>query len=162
MPELRRVLERAGFGPVATYLQSGNAILQCEAAPDVVESACEAALREHLGLSVDVVVRDRGELGSVLRRDPFRGVANNPKRYLVVFFRDAAPAGLGERLERLAAPSEAFAVSRREAYIWTPESVQRSNLWNPAAGVVATARNWTTVQALHALLEVREGATPRA
>lgn len=159
MPELRRVLGDAGFGAVSTYVQSGNAVVTSDLSPADVERGCEEAISAGLGFRVDVVVRDREQLAAVLARDPFAGVAHNQRRYLVVFFRDLVPASLADRLQSLAAESEAIAVVGREAFIWTPESVQRSRLWSPATGMVATARNWTTVRAMHALLSVREDAT---
>ena len=63
-----------------------------------------------------------------------------------------------ERLAGLAAESERLVAVGRELYAWHPAGVARSKLWNrlagPRLGVVATARNWTTVTAL---LEMAEG-----
>ena len=46
-------------------------------------------------------------------------------------------------------------IEGREIYAWHPRGVARSKLWNAVAsaklGVTATARNWTTVEALLAL-----------
>jgi uncharacterized protein (DUF1697 family) len=152
MPKLREVLVGAGFGDVATYVQSGNVILASAKKADGVRRDVEQALANELGLEIEVVVRSRAELAKVVERDPLGDVATNPKRYQVTFLATKAPAGLKQKLQGVAAEQERFAISGREVYAWHPEGVARSKLWALLAGkelgVTGTSRNWTTVTRL--------------
>jgi uncharacterized protein (DUF1697 family) len=152
MPALREALAEAGFEDVQTYLQSGNVVLSSRAAPATVTRKCKALIAEHFGLDIDVVVRTRGELAEVVKRNPLAKVATDPKRYQVSFLSAKPAAKVVHKLEELAAGDERLAASGRELYAWHPKGVARSKLWAALAGrglgVTATARNWTTVTKL--------------
>jgi uncharacterized protein (DUF1697 family) len=79
-------------------------------------------------------------------------VVEDPKRYQVSFLSGRLDPKTVERLNELAVESERFVADGRELYVWHPEGVARSKLWNELAGkrlgVTATARNWTTVTTL--------------
>lgn len=152
MPELRSLLEDAGFEDVSTYVQSGNVVLSSAKKSDDVARECERLIADRLGLAIDVVARTRPQLAKVVERDPLGQLATNPKRYQVSFLAARPPSGLRAKLERAKADQEAFAIHGREIYAWHPEGVARSKLWALLAGrdlgVTATARNWTTVTKL--------------
>ena len=152
MPALREALEAAGFGDVRTYLQSGNVVLSSRKGADRVARECEREIERGFGVRVDVVVRTRSELATVVGRNPLIDVAEDPKRYQVTFLAAKLPRGLLHELESAATGSERLAVVGREVYAWHPAGVARSKLWSLLAsrklGVVATSRNWTTVEAL--------------
>jgi len=85
MPELRELLERAGFERVRTYVQSGNVVLRCDASTEQVARECRQLLADALGLDIEVIVRTRDQLAEVVRRNPLAKVALDPKRYQVSF-----------------------------------------------------------------------------
>jgi uncharacterized protein (DUF1697 family) len=154
MPELRSLLSDAGFENVRTYVQSGNVVLTSSRSPSAVRGEAERLIAERFGFEVDVIVRTAEELAAVVARNPLGEVASDPKRYQVSFL-DAKPdRSLVDRVAALASDSERLVASGRELYAWHPEGVARSKLWAKLAadgslGVRATARNWTTVCALH-------------
>ena len=152
MPALREELEDAGFGDVKTYVQSGNVVLTSRAAPATVARKCEAVIADRFGLEIAVVVRTRDELAEVVRRNPLGKVAKDPKRYQVSFLAAEPDPEVVRKLEALAVGSERLVADGRELYAWHPAGVARSKLWARLAsrdlGVVATARNWTTVTKL--------------
>jgi uncharacterized protein (DUF1697 family) len=157
MPELREVLERAGFSDARTHLQSGNVVLSSDLAPPDLAAQCRGVIAERFGFDVDVVVRTRDELAAVVALNPLGEVATDPKRYQVSFL-SAEPADEVVRgLAEVAAESERFVAVGRELYAWHPEGVARSKLWARLAGsglgVTATARNWTTVTKLLAMAD---------
>jgi uncharacterized protein (DUF1697 family) len=132
-------------------------VLDAEHPPDELERRCEALIADRFGLSVSAVVRTRAELARVVRRDPLGDVAGQPKLYQVSFC-DAEPSReavrkAGER----AVEGERVVAHGREIYAWFPHGIGRSRLAaqlaKPDLGVVATARNWTTVTKLLALAE---------
>jgi uncharacterized protein (DUF1697 family) len=152
MPDLRQALSGAGFEEVRTYLQSGNVVLSSNARPRQLAAECERLIQQRFGLDVRVLVRTRKELAEVVRRNPLREVAVNPKRYQVTFLSEQLDSAELEKLAALAASSERFVAIGRELYGWHPEGIGRSRLWARLAskglGVVATARNWATVTQL--------------
>jgi uncharacterized protein (DUF1697 family) len=152
MPDLRTLLEAAGFDDVHTYLQSGNVVLSSSASAQRVARTCEAAITDALGLELDVVVRTRDELAKVVKRNPLGKVATDPKRYQVSFLSAKPVAAVTRTLRELVVEPEQLVVSAREIYAWHPAGVARSKLWARLAGrnlgVTATARNWTTVTKL--------------
>jgi len=152
MGELREALEKASFEDVRTHLQSGNVVLTSTAKPESVARKCEQVIKERFGLEIPVVVRSRAQLAAVVKRNPLKKVATEPKRYQVSFLSEKLPAKAVRELEAVAEPDERVVASGREVYAWHPRTVARSKLWAKLAGkdlgVTATARNWATVEAL--------------
>jgi uncharacterized protein (DUF1697 family) len=157
MAELRELLASAGFEDVQTYVQSGNVVFSSDQRPDRLEREFERLISDRFGFDVDVVVRTPKELKEVVRRNPLRDVAVNPKRYQVSFLGKELDKQRAEELAALASESERFVARGRELYAWHPDGVARSRLWAKLAsqdlGVKATARNWTTVETLLEMAE---------
>ena len=155
MPELRQLLEEAGFGEVRTHLQSGNVVLSSRLRPDRVARRCEQLIAGRFGFDVAVLVRSRAELAAVVKRNPLGSVAVDPKRYQVTFLASKLGPDVLHKLEAVAVEPEQFVIAGREVYAWHPAGVARSKLWAQLAGkglgVTATSRNWTTVTNLLAL-----------
>lgn len=149
MPELRDVLEQAGFEDVRTYVQSGNVVLSSAAAPDEVGASAERLIAERFGFDVDVIVRTGDELADVVARNPLADVAVDPKRYQVSFLEAEPDPEVLERIAAVRAEPERLVAIGRELYTWHPDGIGRSKLWAKLAGtglgVRATARNWNTV-----------------
>jgi uncharacterized protein (DUF1697 family) len=152
MPELRKELEGDGFENVRTYLQSGNVVLESDLSLDQLARRLEQQIKKAFRLEIAVVARTRKELADVVKRNPLKKVATNPKLYQVSFLSDELDADSVKELAALAVPSERFVARGRELYAWHPDGVARSKLWARLAGkglgVTATSRNWTTVTKL--------------
>jgi uncharacterized protein (DUF1697 family) len=152
MPKLRERLAQAGFDDVSTYLQSGNVVLSSQDRPEDLAETVRRVIAATFDLDIAVVVRTRDELAQVVRRNPLKSVADNPKRYQVTFLSEELAPEVVEELSALAVDAERLVADGRELYAWHPEGVARSKLWNRLAGsglgTVATARNWTTVTKL--------------
>jgi uncharacterized protein (DUF1697 family) len=155
MPELRQLLEGAGFGDVRTYLQSGNVVLSSRFGPDRVARECEQRIASRFGFDITVLVRARSELAAIVKRNPLGKVAVDPKRYQVTFLASELESEVLRKLEAAAVAPERFVGVGRELYAWHPAGVARSSLWaqlgGKGLGVAATSRNWTTVTNLLAL-----------
>jgi uncharacterized protein (DUF1697 family) len=152
MADLRGVLEDASFDDVRTYLQSGNVVVASKAKSDDVARKTERLIAKHFGLDIAVVARSRAQLAKIVERNPLQKVAKNPKRYQVSFLASKPGRDVIERVEAAAEPPEQVVAIGREIYAWHPETIARSRLWTLLAGqklgVIATARNWTTVTSL--------------
>jgi uncharacterized protein (DUF1697 family) len=157
MPALRELLSEGGFHDVRTYVQSGNVVLVSDKSPEHVGRESERLISDAFRFDVDVVVRTRDELAEVVARNPLGDVVTEPKRYQVSFLSAELDPERVDAIAALAAEPERFVASGREIYVWHPEGVARSKLWNKLAGqglgVVATARNWTTVTTLMAMAD---------
>ena len=152
MADLRGVLEDANFDDVRTYLQSGNVVVASKTKSDDVARKTERLIAKHFGLDIAVVARSRAQLAKIVERNPLQKVAKNPKRYQVSFLASKPGRDVIERVEAAAEPPEQVVAIGREIYAWHPETIARSRLWTLLAGqklgVIATARNWTTVTSL--------------
>jgi uncharacterized protein (DUF1697 family) len=157
MPKLREALEEAGYDDVRTYLQSGNVVLSSKASAKGVAGEVERLVADRFGLDVKVVARTRNELAEVVKRNPLREVAKNPKRYQVSFLDRRPDPKAVRKLSDAAVAPERVAHVGRELYAWHPEGIGRSKLAALLAGagpgVTATARNWTTVTKLLAMAD---------
>jgi uncharacterized protein (DUF1697 family) len=152
MAALRELLSGAGFENVRTYVQSGNVVLSSELEPEQLRRECERLIREHFGFDVDVVVRTRDELAEVVSRNPLRDVALEPRRYQVSFLSQEPDPEAVRGVSEFQVEAEELVLVGRELYAWHPDGIGRSKLWTALAGgrlgVIATARNWTTVTRL--------------
>lgn len=158
MADLRAILARIGCVDVATYVQSGNAVLTTSLSKARLLAAVEAELATYMGRPIATTARTPAELKAILAGNPFAGVVQEPK-HLCVTFLSGPPeaAGLAPLLARDWSP-ERFHVSGSEIYAWFPAGQGRSEL---AAAIgrlklegTATTRNWNTVVKLDALLSV--------
>jgi uncharacterized protein (DUF1697 family) len=157
MPALRELLSGAGLQDVRTYVQSGNVVLRSDSSPQQLARECRQQIVRGFGLEIAVVVRTLDELAEVVRRDPLRDVALDPRRYLVSFLSGEPDTAVVDKLDELKSEPEQFVLMGRECYSWHPDGVGRSRLWTKLSGrglgVTATARNWATVTALLAIAD---------
>jgi uncharacterized protein (DUF1697 family) len=161
MLELRAHLSGLGYGDVRTLLQSGNVVLDADAAPDRLAADIERELADRFGVRSPVIVRTREQLAKVVALDPLRDLVTDDRLYQVSFL-SAKPAQAA--IEKLAAAdlgAERFVHSDREIYAWHPGGVHSSPLAkllsDKTLGVVATARNWRTTVKLLELASEHEG-----
>lgn len=149
MADLRALLAEAGFGEVATYVQSGNIALDSALDPDALAAELTRLIAARFELDVPVIVRSHDELAEVIAFNPLGDVATEPKRHQVTFLDAPLPEQARAALEAAAVEPERVAFGEREVYAWHPAGVARSRLWNALAGkglgVMGTSRNWTTV-----------------
>ena len=156
MAELRSKLAEEGYSAVATVLQSGNVIVSALQGPDEVACAIQRLLSDQFDVNVPCVIRTADQVGAVLERNPLREVITDPSRYLVNFFSEQPePEAVKALLEEDHSP-QAIAIDGTEAYIWTPDGVKAMTLsyayLQKRFDVVATARNWRTLQRIAAKL----------
>jgi len=152
MSQLRDLVTRLGYGDVETLVQSGNVVFSDDDSADVAAGRIEKALRKETGLDIAVMGRSGAELAAVVKRSPF-GAALEDHRFHHVVFLDRAPdAGLVEAIDRERYLPETFDIDGREVYVLYPNGAGRARLthgfWEKRLGVMATARNWNTVQRL--------------
>ena len=157
MAGLRSKLTDVGFSDVATVLASGNVIVSAESdRPDEVARIVQRLLSEAFDVDVPCIARTAGHVRRLLDRNPLREVVSDPSRYLVNFLSEKPdPDLVGMLLEEDHSP-EAIAIEGTEACVWTPDGVKAMTLsyayLERRLEVVATARNWNTINKIVAKL----------
>jgi uncharacterized protein (DUF1697 family) len=147
MADLRALMDELGYTDVKTVLQSGNVIFT--GAEKGARKTLEDALHERFGFEIDVVIRTMEQLQAAADHDPFAKVADDPRRYFVVFL-DGKPE-LGGLAEEDWTPDQ-LAANGTELYAWCPDGMQGSRLMKalgkPGIAQTATVRNMATVRKL--------------
>ena len=156
MADLRALVEDLGYGHVRTLLNSGNVLFAAPGtAPSDAAARIEQSLGARLGVSARVTALTTAELAAAVAVNPLLEVADDPSRLMVAVLANPADR---MRLERFLAQDwapEALALGARVvAYLWCPQGVIASRLWEAVGHVLGdavTTRNWATVTKLHAL-----------
>ena len=143
MADLRRLATEIGLDDATTYIASGNLLFRSGKGEQALKSALEAALAEHMGAKVGVMVRTADQLFGVVAANPFGKEAPN---LTVAIFLDAAPAGDAAKAAKNV-DGERIALGKREIYVHYPRGQGQSRLAIPAAAD-GTARNMNTVAKL--------------
>jgi uncharacterized protein (DUF1697 family) len=140
MADLRAAFEAGGYRGVATYIQSGNVLLESDAGSATLEDDIEALLEERLGTTITVVVRSHAGIRRVVTRTP-EGFGETPDTHLcdVIFLKAPLTA---ERAVEVLDPRPR-AESRLSRVVGTPEYR------------LMTIRNWNTTTRLLSLLDER-------
>jgi uncharacterized protein (DUF1697 family) len=153
---LRDKLAEAGFAKVATYINSGNALVESELARDKVVAKVAEICKREFGFDKDVYAVTRAEWAKLIEANPFPEALNAPKfLHAAVLARKPEPAKI-EALRQAASPGERIEVVGNVAYLQTPNGFGTSKLavkFDKGIGVPNTARNWNTVVRLMELAE---------
>jgi uncharacterized protein (DUF1697 family) len=155
MADLRALVGDLGFTDVRTLLNSGNVVYSAPGVSSTDAAArIEDGLAARLGVSARVTVLTDQELAVVVADDSLVMVAANLSRLLVAVLADAADMARLEPLAEQEWAPEALALGERVAYLWCPDGVAVSTLFEAvgrALGDAVTTRNWATMNKLHAL-----------
>ena len=149
MADLRTLLEGLGCSDVATYLQSGNAVVHTPLGARELAARVEQELREELDLPVAVLTRTAAELDAVVAANPLDA---DPTLLHVVFLSGRLDPGFLDPEDLL---PDRVEVGDRVLYVRYAGGSQSSPfakvLSSKRFPLVATARNWRTVLALQEL-----------
>lgn len=155
MADLRSAVSNLKFDDLQTYLQSGNMVFRAgKASNGAFSDRISAAIRDHAGMDVSVMVRSVDEWSRIVKANPYPQ-ANAAPKTVHVFVLDEVPDA--ERLAFLAAREagrEEYALIASTIYLHTPDGFGRSVLGGSIERILKvtmTARNWNTVLALEKL-----------
>ena len=156
---LREALSKAGFRDVATYINSGNAVLSSDRGIKQTTAEIAAICRKEFGFEKHIMLVARADWAKLINDNPFPEAVDKPTT-LHAFVLDAAPKKEAvEALTARAASHERVVVKGNVLYFHAPEGFGTSKLppvIDRTLGVVSTARNWNTVMKLMALAEGAE------
>lgn len=157
---LRAALGEAGFENVATYINSGNAVLRSHDARRKTVARIAAVTAERFGFSKAIYALTRLEWSRLIANNPFDVAAGAGKFLHAAVLERDPPAERIAELEALATGGDGFRVVGQVAYLNTPNGFSNSKLaerFDKRVGVPNTARNWNTVLKLKELAEKAAG-----
>ena len=152
---LRAALTEAGFTKVATYINSGNAVVASGLPRAKVVASIAKLCRENFAFDKDIDALTREEWREVIAKNPFPQAAAGKHLHAAVL--DRAPATEAvEAIRAVAVAGEAIEIVGKVAYLHTPHGFGTSKFaakFDKAIGVANTARNWNTVLKMMELAE---------
>ena len=153
---LREALTAAGFENVATYINSGNAVLRSALPREQVIAKVAAICQERFGFAKAIFAPTLVEWSELIERNPFPQAMDAPKFLHAALLAGRPSAANVKTLSAFAKTEEGFAVVGNVAYLHTPGGFGTSKLaekFDEGIGVINTARNWNTVRKLYELAE---------
>jgi uncharacterized protein (DUF1697 family) len=146
---LREKLTAAGFENVATYINSGNAIVRSRMNRTKVIATIAELCRAHFDFDKAIFAPTLAEWDDLIARNPFAGAAANAPTTVHAALLESAPRAEDvERIRACAVKGEDIKVIGNIAYVHTPNgfgTCKMAEKFDQWIGVTNTARNWNTV-----------------
>lgn len=151
MADLRAAASDAGFGDVATHVQSGNLICSSRKGPPAVAKAVQKLIADEFGHDIEVIVRTPDALAALVAANPWPDA--DPKQSGVVFLAGECDGELdAARFE-----PDVCRATGADVFVNCPTTFASTKLtagWvEKQSGQAGTRRNWNTV---HKLLELSQ------
>ncbi len=158
---LREKLAEAGFENVATYINSGNAIVRSRQNRKKVIATIAELCRKEFGFEKAIFAPSLAEWDELIANNPFAKAANAaPATVHAALLEENPKAADVHRIRACAVKGEDIQVIKSVAYIHTPNgfgTCKMAEKFDKWIGVTNTARNWNTVLKLAELGRVAEG-----
>jgi uncharacterized protein (DUF1697 family) len=148
MARLRQKLTEAGFENVATYINSGNAVVTTDRPRAKATAEVATICREAFGFDKDIHFVTRAEWDELINRNPFPEAVQTPSLLHAVVLAGKPDARRVEALRDLAIDGDGFEIVGGVAYLHTPRGFSKSKLaerFDKGIDVPNTGRNWNTV-----------------
>lgn len=148
---LREALAEAGFENVATYINSGNAVLRSHLSREAVIASVAQICKARFGFTKAILAPTLKEWSALIDNNPFPQAIVTPTCLHAAVLAENPAAEAVTRLRGFAADGEGIEVVANVAYLHTPDGFGRSKLaekFDKGIGVVNSARNWNTVRRL--------------
>ena len=153
---LRESLTVAGFKDVATYINSGNAVLASRKSAASVTAEITEIAKKEFGFDKAIHTVTREEWAELIGNNPFPRAVEVPKFLHAAVLAEKPEKGKVDALRAFAKAGERIEVVGKVAYLHTPDGFGTSKLaekFDKGIGVPNTARNWNTVIALAKLAD---------
>jgi uncharacterized protein (DUF1697 family) len=152
--QLREVLGAAGFDNVATYINSGNAVVKTSLPKAQAASLIAETCRREMGFEKDILLVAETEWSDAIEANPFPEAVLVPTSlHLFALAGEPSPEAV-EALKARKQASERLVVAGAFMYFHAPDGFGPSKtppLIDRTLGVVTTARNWNSVLKLQQL-----------
>src|SRR5262245_49252447 len=158
---LREALTEAGFENVATYINSGNAVLRSHLSREEVIASVAKICNGRFDFTKAIFAPTLEGWSALIANNPFPQAVATPKCLHAAVLAEKPGKEAIVRLRAYATASEGIEVVGRVAYLHTPDGFGTSKLaekFDKGIGVVNSARNWNTVLKLMELVRKAAGA----
>lgn len=159
MADLKSLYEALELGNTQTYVQSGNVVFDSEEQDaEKLRKSLEAQIETTFGFSVPVLIRTADDFKRVIESHPFAN--EDPIRVLITFLYERPEKSKWDELSLYQDKVDQFALGEQEIFLFCPGGYGRTKLSNTffekKLGVVATTRNWKSVNTLYEMASKRQ------
>lgn len=154
MDALKNLYESLGFEEVITYVQSGNVVFRAEECDTkLLAQKLSVKIKEVFEFDVDVIVKTINDYQLIVDRNPLVKDSDKELSSMYVTFLSSIPEKVDlKALEAKKQEDEEVVISDEVIYLYCPGGYGKTKLTNnffeSKLKVVATTRNWKTVNAL--------------
>src|SRR4051812_35673717 len=158
---LREALTGAGLENVATYINSGNAVLRSELPREEVIAKVAEICKDRFGFTKAIFAPTLGEWSALIDNNPFPHAVEAPRSLHAAVLAEKPAKEAVVRLRAFATAGEGIEVIGQVAYLHTPDGFGTSKFaekFDKGIGVGNSARNWNTVLKLMEMVRKAAGA----
>ena len=155
MEDLREMLKEMKLQDAKTYIQSGNIVFKSDGklSNEKLAAKIEAGIKKKFGFDVPVIVRSEKEWEKAMASNPFlKDKKVNPERMYITFLSAPPEKKLADELKTFSSPPDQFHINGAEIFLHCPisygETKLSNNFFEKKLKVIATTRNWKTVNTL--------------
>lgn len=159
MVKLKSLYETLGLENIQTYVQSGNVVFgSVEKDTEKIRKSIETQIETQFGFSVPVLIRTADDFLRIIENHPF--AQEEVIRVLVTFLYEKPEASKWDELSHYKDKVDQFALAEQEIFLFCPGGYGKTKLSNTffekKLDVIATTRNWKTVNALYQMANERK------
>ncbi|MDP4283232.1 MAG: DUF1697 domain-containing protein [Bacteroidota bacterium] len=158
MADLKALYESLKFTDVTTYIQSGNVVFKSgEKISDLdLAKKIETAIEKKYNFQVPVIIRKAEEIEKAISMNPFLKDKNiNIEKLHITFLSEIPNESNLKNIKNVDYSPDQFIIEGKEIYLHIPVSYGETKLSNKffenKLKVIATTRNWKTVNKLFEL-----------
>ena len=158
MVDLKSLYDSLGLGNVQTYIQSGNVVFDSvEQDIEKVRNSIETQIETQLGFFVPVLIRTVDDFLRIIEKHPF--AREEAIRVLVTFLYEKPEDSKWKELNIYKDKVDQFALGEQEIFLFCPggdgKTKLSNNFFEKKLAVIATTRNWKSVNALYQMSRER-------
>ena len=152
MAELRTLLSTNGYKNVATYIQSGNIVLDSTMSVEKTNEHIKLLIKQQFDYNIPVVTLTAEEIKKCFTENPYLKIEDNVKNLHVTFLKNIPENKLVTNLEINSSNNDSYTISGKTIYLHTPDGYQKTKFSNiqfeKKLNTQATTRNWKTTTKL--------------
>ena len=162
MTALVELYSYLGFQNIETYLQSGNVLFDSSLADTKkIADTIEMEIKKKLGLNISVLIKTGSDLKKIIKNNPYlkKNSAVTEKFYVTLLFKKPKKELL-DAINNITSGNDEYYINGDIIYLNCPYGYGRTklnnNIFEKKLKVIATTRNWNTINKLLGLTELEK------
>jgi len=156
MAELRSLLSDNSYKNVATYIQSGNILLDSTKSVEKTNEHIKKLIKQYFDYDIPVVTLTAGEIKKCFTENPYLKIEDNLKNLHVTFLKNTPDKGLVENININNSPNDSYTIVNKTIYLHTPDGYHKTKFSNAIfekkLNTQSTTRNWRTTTKLYEMI----------